>query len=173
MIPLVPFGGPEAALTIHGALRHDPSALSITYTVTGNLTSVVLEPRAPHPERRDNLWQTTCFELFFASPTETTYWELNLSPAGHWNLYRFDDFREGMRQEASVTAVAITTKAAADLFTLTATVPLPPEAAALTHLTAALTVVLAHADGNLSYWAAKHHPDQPDFHDRATWTHRA
>lgn len=39
--------------------------------------------------REDGLWKTTCFEAFWAEPGSAAYWELNLSPKGAWQLYRF------------------------------------------------------------------------------------
>ena len=44
--------------------------------------------------KADELWKTTCFELFLGHPKESNYWEFNFSPANEkWNLYSFDDYR--------------------------------------------------------------------------------
>lgn len=50
--------------------------------------------------RRDGLWRQTCFEVFLSPAEATDYWELNFSPLGYWNCYRFDNYREGGRAEA-------------------------------------------------------------------------
>lgn len=44
--------------------------------------------------RRHYLWQHTCFELFIGIKTQSVYREINLSPAGVWNCYGFDNYRE-------------------------------------------------------------------------------
>ena len=47
--------------------------------------------------RADNLWLSTCFELFLAGESQPGYTEFNVSPSGAWNCYRFDDYRHGMQ----------------------------------------------------------------------------
>ena len=52
--------------------------------------------RLPNRDRADDLWRTTCFELFVAGEG-TAYREYNFSPSGQWAAYDFDDYRAGMR----------------------------------------------------------------------------
>lgn len=66
-----------------------------------NLASCLGTPSSSHTDadalgypRRDYLWQHTCFELFIGLKNQTAYREINLSPAGVWNCYGFDDYRE-------------------------------------------------------------------------------
>ena len=47
--------------------------------------------------RADNLWLSTCFELFLAGESQSGYTEFNVSPSGAWNCYQFDDYRHGMQ----------------------------------------------------------------------------
>lgn len=44
-------------------------------------------------DRADELWQTTCFELFLRRPGEETYLEYNFAPSGQWAAYGFDAYR--------------------------------------------------------------------------------
>ena len=46
--------------------------------------------------RADELWRSTCFELFISKPEASAYLELNISPDGGWNCYAFDSIRTGM-----------------------------------------------------------------------------
>ena len=52
-----------------------------------------LPPSPVNPQRLDGLWNTTCFEAFYATPgiyaRRTAYTELNLSPSGNFNAYAF------------------------------------------------------------------------------------
>lgn len=45
-------------------------------------------------ERGEELWLTTCFELFLKQGC--SYFEYNLSPENHWNAYKFTSYRGGM-----------------------------------------------------------------------------
>ena len=55
-----------------------------------NLQRFSLKPFPVFPRRRDRLWEETCLELFLGEEGSERYWEFNLSPAGHWNVYRFE-----------------------------------------------------------------------------------
>lgn len=101
---LIPFGadGPHPipfALTITGAVSISAETLEIAYQLQGDLDQLSLPSPASPPERRDRLWQSTCLELFLAPKETKTYWEFNLSPAGHWNVYRLEDYRQGLTPE--------------------------------------------------------------------------
>lgn len=61
-------------------------------------------------ERQDFLWEEHCLECFFdlQGGAGKSYFELNFSPNGAFNLYRFDDYRSPstlppMRADGSVT----------------------------------------------------------------------
>ena len=41
------------------------------------------------PGRADELWQSTCFELFLRTPSEENYAEWNFAPSGQWAAYAF------------------------------------------------------------------------------------
>ena len=56
-----------------------------------------LVPAADHElSRRDNLWQSTCFECFLKGDGKEAYQEWNFSPSGDWAAYDFEAEREGM-----------------------------------------------------------------------------
>jgi len=44
-------------------------------------------------------------KAFFAEPGEERYWEINLAPNGHWNVYRLDRYRQGLRPEPLVSGL--------------------------------------------------------------------
>lgn len=123
------------------------------------------------PTRLDHLWRHTCFEAFLAIPGETQYWEMNASPKGDWNLYRFSDYRIGGVAESQAKPPLVSL--ISDRFGLHCTIEMqlkpwwhqavPPELA--------LTMVLEETNGSLSYWALSHHGDEPDFHDRRSFLH--
>ncbi len=72
-----------------------PGILTLWYTVTGDLDALVIP--APVPERRvDELWKSTCFELFLKPLDSSSYLELNFSPSSQWAAYEFAGYREGI-----------------------------------------------------------------------------
>lgn len=44
--------------------------------------------------RTDELWRTTCFELFLRRPGQEGYLEFNFAPSGQWAAYGFDGYRQ-------------------------------------------------------------------------------
>lgn len=131
------------------------------FRLDGHMPGIVL-PQAAHPARRDNLWQTTCFEIFWQPLGETAYREFNLSPSGQWAAYDFDSFREGMR-DAPVDAVAIACSHDDGGLVLRASIaadlPSPAQVA--------LNAVVEHVDGGKQYWALAFPPGKPEFHSEA------
>ena len=117
---------------------------------------VLAAPPATTPGRADELWKTTCFELFLCRAGEAAYVEFNLSPSGQWAAYAFDAYRQGMA-DLDVAAPAIEA-AAAGAFTGSITAPGPGP------WLASLSAVIEEADGTKSYWALAHASDKPDFH---------
>lgn len=118
---------------------------------------------APGPSiRTDNLWQTTCFEIFWQPLGGTYYREFNLSPSGRWAAYDFDAFREGMR-DAPVGAMALGCSHSDDELVLKATIvadlPAPAQVA--------LNAIIDDGYGNLQFWALAFSPGKPEFHSEA------
>jgi hypothetical protein len=115
--------------------------------------SEVVWPAPATPERADELWKATCFELFATPDDGEGYVEFNFSPSGRWAAYAFDGYRVGMR----------------DL-----PLPVPPRIERLADGIAvamanggariALTAVIEETGGRRSFWSLAHPPGAPDFH---------
>lgn len=116
--------------------------------------------------RADELWQTTCCEMFLQPIDGGTYAEFNFSPSEAWAAYDFAGWRQGMAQRSLSHDPVITPRAGRDLLIVDVAVPLhdlPPLPAALS-----LTAVIEEVGGVKSYWAMAHgNPERPDFHDPA------
>jgi hypothetical protein len=154
----------EGWVALHGRRLH------ITYQLCGDLPSVVLPPPTTDPpERADGLWQHTCFELFLAAEGKRPYWEVNLSPDGSWNLYRLDDYRQGLTPVPDRDVLPFTVISRADRLELSLDLLLPQELAlaCLQHaLQLGVTAVIEHQGGALTYWALAHSGPEADFHRR-------
>ena len=101
---LIPFPPDQTLpqITITGHIERLASQLSLTWLVTGEIDQIAIPAPNPLPTRQDHLWQTTCFEFFLGLADRPDYWEFNLSPSGHWNCYRFSDYRQGMTTETAL-----------------------------------------------------------------------
>jgi len=165
---LCPFDGGAAspALQLGGEIGREGRRLLLRLRLAGAIESVHLPAPVAAPERRDGLWATTCFECFWAVEGERPYWEINLSPAGHWNLYRLEDYRDGLRPEPCDDQPPHRVVRDAGELTLHLDLPLPPAIPTAAPLQVAITSVIEERSGRLSYWALAHPGAEPDFHRR-------
>lgn len=156
-------GGEGLELTAD-AVRRSSGRLSLRYVLTGALNAVVI-PFAAAPIRADELWRRTCFEAFMARP-DGGYLELNLAPTGEWASYGFDGYRAGMAVADKVPAPTVRSTEEGGTYTFEADLDLshatglPSKSSWLL----AVSTVLQHTDGGVSYWALAHPPGKPDFH---------
>ncbi|MEA5442586.1 DOMON-like domain-containing protein [Cyanobium gracile] len=165
---LCPFDGGRASpdLQLGGEINREGRRLLLRFRLAGAMASVHLPAAVAAPARRDGLWATTCFECFWGVEGERPYWELNLSPAGHWNLYRLEDYRDGLRPEPGYDLPPHRVIRDAGELTLDLDLPLPQELAEEVPLQVGITSVIEDRSGQLSYWALTHPGTEPDFHRR-------
>ncbi len=151
--------GPVRAVT--AAISPTPQGCEAEFRLEGHVPSIVV-PAPATPARRDNLWKTTCFEIFWQPIGDTWYREFNLSPSGQWAAYDFDSFREGMR-DAPVEAIAVACSHDEGALVLKASIAahLPDPAQV------ALNAIVEHPDGSLQFWALAFPPGKPEFHSEA------
>ncbi len=154
---------PQTAITsLRAHIRRTPDTLAVTYKLTGDLGRIRL-PEPSLPRRADELWQTTCFELFLKPRGANAYLEFNFAPSTQWAAYRFTAERTGMEPLPDVEPAITIQPVPGGLF-LAAGFPVPRDLPAEIALTANLSAVVEDADGKKSYWALNHPTDKPDFH---------
>jgi len=115
--------------------------------------------------RSEDLWKTTCFELFLKPSGGTAYVELNLSPSERWAAYDFSDYREGMTDRSIDREPTCTMRLGSSFAIFDAAIP----AARLPALPwqIGLSAVIEEEGGVISYWALAHPDGKPDFHHPA------
>ncbi|SDH33815.1 DOMON-like domain-containing protein [Propionivibrio dicarboxylicus] len=144
-------------------------ALELRYCLRGDIARLRV-PGHESPERRDGLWEHTCFEAFIAVAGQSAYREFNFSPAGHWAVYDFSATRQPAATPVT-TAPSIDSEGSAGRLELAVTLTaahLPPDALAA-DLEIGLCAVIECVDmldDALSYWALHHPGERPDFHRR-------
>lgn len=142
--------------------RATPGVLSLSYRAEADWEQVRLDaPGAPR--RADALWHHTCFEVFLAPLSGTSYQEFNFAPSLAWASYHFAAYRSGMSLDLDEPPPALTIERRERRLILNASVRL---GALEQHpaLRLALAAVIESVSGGLCYWALRHAPGAPDFH---------
>jgi hypothetical protein len=161
-----PGEGNPAGVTIGGSIGRRADTLSVRCEVRGNLSKVSIPAAAEAPRRQDRLWEGTCLELFLGTENSGEYWEFNLSPSGHWNVYRFTSYRKDMMEEPAITSLPFDVRRDAEALILTAEFDVGKIVPACKDLAVTVAAVVETIDGGKSHWALVHPASRPDFHRR-------
>jgi hypothetical protein len=165
---LVPFRGEDGLpdLAITGTIGRSADTLSIGCAVAGNLSVLAVPAAAESPERKGRLWEETCLEFFLGAKGSGGYWEFNLSPAGHWNVYRFTSYREGGQEESAFPSLPFRVRAERAALRLSLELDLGKILPAGVAVEAGVCAVIRTTTGGTSHWALAHPGPRPDFHRR-------
>lgn len=152
--PDCPVGAVHA---ITASIEPTDSGCRATFVASGEMQRIII-PQVEAPGRFDNLWQTTCFEIFWQTGP-SSYREFNLSPSTRWACYDFDGFRQGMRDapaqvEISIVSTASELKLVAEI---SSELPLPSRVALN-------GIIKDAADGQNRFWALNFADGKPEFH---------
>lgn len=164
--PSSPAGAIEG---IHvSAVRRPDDRIILRYRLAGDLAAIAM-PVLMATERADELWKTTCFEAFLRRPNGKRYMEFNFSPSTRWQVYIFENYREGRRDFEFATVPRFDMAASTDSFELGVTIDVSnyftEEDWRPLDLEVGLSAVIETRDREKSYWALAHPPgDAPDFH---------
>ncbi len=151
---------------INGRVNRKNQLLSIEYQLFGDLNAISIDPPVTQPSRKFHLWEATCFEFFIGIPGDANYWEFNLSPAGNWAVFAFDDYRQGLRDELAFTSLPFKVDRYPNYITLSLEFDLSEIILAEQDLEMSVTTVIKSSQNQLSYWAISHSGKVADFHLR-------
>jgi len=135
--------------------------LMLRYMVDGG--SGLVLPAFRGRGRGEELWKTTCFELFLYDG-QGRYREFNFSPSGQWAAYEFAGYRNLQGDFEPRDSPDIKHETGANMFVLTVFLDRRELEGAER---AALAAVLEEEGNRPSYWALAHTQLKPDFHDPA------
>jgi hypothetical protein len=153
-------------IRITGTIERRANALSIGYALLGNLSELEIPAPGESPGRKNRLWEETCLEFFLGGNDSERYWEFNLSPAGHWNVYRFTSYREGMREEPAFRSLPIDLRKEPGVLKLSLDLDIEKIIPAGKAMKVAISAVIKTIKGKTSHWALAHPGPRPDFHRR-------
>ncbi|MEZ5682477.1 MAG: hypothetical protein R3E14_14400 [Erythrobacter sp.] len=106
----------------------------------------------------DELWKTTCCEVFWQPDSGTHYREFNLSPSTRWACYDFDDYRSNGRDAPA--EISIDCREEGRELVLSAEV----KSDLHTPAAVALAAVIEDKAGNIQFWGLAFPDGKPDFH---------
>lgn len=141
----------------------DENWLRLRWRIDGAKELVV--PPFAGKGRADDLWQTTCFELFLKPAGGDGYCEFNLSPSERWAAYDFTGYRQGMAERPVEREPQTTMRLGSSFAIFDAAVPLSALPRSDSRMN--LAAVIEEQGGAKSFWALAHPADKPDFHDPA------
>lgn len=153
-----------AILSLSCSIDQSDNRLILQYDLIDDQSRVLI-PIKKLPDRRHNLWETTCFEFFIGAQNDRAYWEFNLAPSGDWNVYRFKNYRTGMQEETAFLSLPFAVETRSHQTTLTIELDLtiiqltPP-------LEISVTAVIEQPNHTITYWAIEHCGTEADFHIR-------
>lgn len=135
--------------------------MMLRYRVDG--CGALVAPEFRGKGRGDELWRTTCFELFL-NDGAGRYREFNFSPSQQWAAYAFAGYRACAGDHEPLQPPEIAADRGHTIFAMTVFID---RCELLGAASAALSAVIEEDDGRLSYWALAHGGLKPDFHDPA------
>ena len=144
-------------------IGHTADWLRVRWRVEGSGKLVV--PPFAGRGRADELWRTTCFELFLRPAGGSAYSEFNLSPSERWAAYDFASYREGMAERPASREPDCVMRMGSTFAIFDAAIPAGLVPAG--RCEANFAAVVEEEGGIVSYWALAHPAGQPDFHDPA------
>jgi hypothetical protein len=152
--PLIEFNSSAIVTT---DIEVNANNLMLRYSIA--VTEDMIWPEFTALERKDELWKSTCLELFVSSPDDPSYLEINLSPCGAWNSYSFSSCRKGMKTAPDVELVEFGIESHG-VITASFLIPRLPDPVLF-----GPAAILADKGGSLRYFSTRH-GETPDFHDR-------
>lgn len=166
---LIPFAGDSPDIEIKGLVIRGNNILTARYELTGNLQDIDIPARSDKPSRVKGLWENTCFELFVAARGSGRYWEINVSPSGNWNVFRFEHYEEvrrisDLREEPLVASLPSTAREQPGSLSLEFEFNLDGLIREDQDLEIGVSAVVN--SGGRSFWALAHCGPRPDFHRR-------
>ncbi len=155
--PLKPFYGQLQApvISYHVDCTPQTQQIEVGYQVKGAWDLPTQLPQLG--QRVDGLWESTCFEVFLGQELSPSYYEVNCSPNGDWNVFLLDAYRKGKKETDDIEVLGLRIEAQHNLWTLWMTLGVRQGAYRLG--------VATVWDQPRNYFCLHHMGEKPDFHN--------
>ena len=163
---LQPFKPTKIDLQMAGNVSRKNNILTVNFALRGDLEKIEIPDTAKIPTRKYGLWEATCFEFFLGMEGSNRYWEFNISPSGDWNMFRFENYREGMIEDTIIKSLPFNILRDSNALFLSTDLDMYRLAPVEFSFKISTTAVIKDKEGNISYWAVKHCGEEADFHLR-------
>ena len=151
-------------LTIEGILTLSSNKISLHFKITGVLKNYQF-PQIDKLKRANELWKATCFELFLANSKTKIYYEINISPTLHWNIYRLETYRAEPKELIVSSEPLIEIREDEESYEID--FELECKELNLAEFDQYnLAVILLNIENEREFWAVNLVGESPDFHDR-------
>ena len=152
-------------ISIGSSLELTEQKAILSFVVKGALEEYLF-PSKSILKRANELWKSTCFELFLANENEEAYYELNFSSSLAWNFYTLDAYRGEVKELGLLDMPKISVFEEKNEFKIL--IELPIENLENFELYNVACILLNREDER-TFWTIKHLKPKPDFHDRASF----
>lgn len=154
----------NSEMIINSTFEIKKKSISLSFTLQGELEEYFFEePRAK--KRANELWRTTCFELFLANRENEDYYELNFSSSLAWNFYHLSAYRAEVQEVELLFEPQIEIHIKENVFQVSFEVEV--EACFLEQFNLYnVASILLTKENKRTFWSEKHLTAVPDFHHR-------
>ena len=157
----------KTELSIESTLTLYQDRISLHFKISGALTNYQF-PKKEKLKRANELWKATCFELFLANSKTQSYYEINISPTLHWNIYYLDTYRAEPKEVIVSSEPLI--KIREDKQSYEIDFELKCEALDLEEFDQYnLAVILLNVENERKFWVVNPVGESPDFHNRGSF----
>lgn len=154
----------QVPIKVSGEFGLGKQSLHINYAVRAPLEKIAMNKTGSAPQRRDKLWESTCFEFFIKPSLAPLYFEYNIAPNGDWNCFKFPKYRFGGRSIPDAPVPSVRVEAKLWYFQLHVVLPNIEFFGFDKGSALGIAAVIKDNEGRLSYWALNHLGEKPDFH---------
>lgn len=147
---------------IESELTIENKYLQISFSIKGILSEYFF-PSKVEQKRVNELWKSTCFELFLANSKTEAYYELNFSSSLAWNFYCLSGYRNELEEVQNVSTSKIEVFKSADEFKIVLEIKIDK----LNEFDICnIACVLLNKKNERIFYSVYHHLDKADFHNR-------
>lgn len=155
--------------TVSSDVSLNGSKLSFQFKIEDLKSKLKLPDMKDSAKRVIGLWDNACFEAFWSYEGSPSYFEMNLSPNGNWNVFEFVNYRSpGFPNLKESRAWRLTSyKRSENSFAADFETEVAFESGR--SLDFSLNAILVTKSGEKSFWALEHFGEKPDFHKRESF----
>lgn len=147
---------------VSGQIECNNNQLFLNYCVDGPIEELLIKPPVSSLRRQQNLWKTSCFELFCKMLESEKYVEYNFSPYRAFSADVFKAYRKYENQHNSTTQVLI--RSHITPYRLSCRVKIVTSNKINSQFSELSPCMVLQTTQTQEFWALSHGSQKPDFH---------